>query len=133
MTAALSDALLRSLAWEHERVELVHDHPSGLSAVIAIHSTVLGPALAGQRPARARITSSASTRERLERAGTAHLRHRARWPGATGLTGWLQVLASLGRCWPVTPGRSACSDSRVDELHGHRTLADRCGAALGRA
>jgi glutamate dehydrogenase/leucine dehydrogenase len=49
MTAPLGDALLRSLAWEHERVELVHDHASRLSAVIAIHSTVLGPALGGLR------------------------------------------------------------------------------------
>jgi valine dehydrogenase (NAD+) len=49
MTSALGDALLRSLAWEHERVELVHDHLSGLRAVIAIHSTVLGPALGGLR------------------------------------------------------------------------------------
>ena len=40
---------LPSCAWEHEHVHIVHDHSSGLSAVIAIHSTVLGPALGGLR------------------------------------------------------------------------------------
>ncbi|HMJ02528.1 MAG TPA: Glu/Leu/Phe/Val dehydrogenase dimerization domain-containing protein, partial [Conexibacter sp.] len=45
----LGDALLRSLAWEHERVQLVQDADCGLQAAIAIHSTVLGPALGGLR------------------------------------------------------------------------------------
>jgi glutamate dehydrogenase/leucine dehydrogenase len=45
----VGDALMRSLSWEHERVEVVHDAASGLEAVIAIHSTVLGPALGGLR------------------------------------------------------------------------------------
>lgn len=44
-----ADALTQSLSWEHERVQLVHDASSGLQAVIAIHSTVLGPALGGLR------------------------------------------------------------------------------------
>ena len=41
--------LTESLSWRHERVELVHDAGSGMQAVIAIHSTVLGPALGGLR------------------------------------------------------------------------------------
>jgi valine dehydrogenase (NAD+) len=49
MTDAVADALLRSLAWEHERVHIVQDAESGLRAVIAIHSTVLGPSLGGMR------------------------------------------------------------------------------------
>lgn len=49
MTETIGDALLESLGWEHERVQLVHDRESGLRAVIAIHSTVLGPALGGMR------------------------------------------------------------------------------------
>jgi glutamate dehydrogenase/leucine dehydrogenase len=49
MTANVCDALNESLSWRHERVELVHDADSGLQAVIAIHSTVLGPALGGLR------------------------------------------------------------------------------------
>ncbi|MBB4665122.1 Glu/Leu/Phe/Val dehydrogenase [Conexibacter arvalis] len=39
----------RPLDWGHERIHVVHDHDSGLRAVIAIHSTVLGPALGGLR------------------------------------------------------------------------------------
>lgn len=49
MTTTVGDALVRSLAWEHERVQLVHDPATGLRAVIAIHSTALGPALGGLR------------------------------------------------------------------------------------
>lgn len=49
MTADVGDALLGSLSWEHERVVLVQDADCGLQAVLAIHSTVLGPALGGLR------------------------------------------------------------------------------------
>ncbi|HXE43918.1 MAG TPA: Glu/Leu/Phe/Val dehydrogenase dimerization domain-containing protein [Conexibacter sp.] len=49
MTADVCEALEQSLSWEHERVQLVHDADTGLEAVIAIHSTVLGPALGGLR------------------------------------------------------------------------------------
>jgi glutamate dehydrogenase/leucine dehydrogenase len=49
MTDTVCEALMRSLAWEHERVHLVHDPASGLQGVIAIHSTVLGPSLGGMR------------------------------------------------------------------------------------
>jgi len=37
------------LETEHEQVVLCHDEPSGLRAIIAIHSTALGPALGGTR------------------------------------------------------------------------------------
>src|SRR5205807_4474772 len=36
-------------SWEHERVHLIQDADIGLRGVIAIHSTVLGPALGGLR------------------------------------------------------------------------------------
>ncbi|MBS1869570.1 MAG: Glu/Leu/Phe/Val dehydrogenase [Actinobacteria bacterium] len=49
MTEDVSEALEQSLSWRHERVELVHDADSGLQAAIAIHSTMLGPALGGLR------------------------------------------------------------------------------------
>jgi glutamate dehydrogenase/leucine dehydrogenase len=49
ITSTLCASLMRSLAWEHERVHLVRDAGSGLCAVIAIHSTTLGPALGGLR------------------------------------------------------------------------------------
>ena len=49
MTSMLCASLMRSLTWEHERVQLVRDAGSGLCAVIAIHSTALGPALGGLR------------------------------------------------------------------------------------
>ncbi len=47
MTGMLGGALLEGC--DHERVELVHDPASGLRAVIAIHSTALGPAVGGLR------------------------------------------------------------------------------------
>ena len=34
---------------EHELVELVHDRASGLTAIIAVHSSHLGPAAGGTR------------------------------------------------------------------------------------
>lgn len=34
---------------EHERVEVVHDRASGLTAIVALHSTHLGPAAGGTR------------------------------------------------------------------------------------
>jgi valine dehydrogenase (NAD+) len=37
------------LETEHEQVVFCHDEPSGLKAVIAVHSTALGPALGGTR------------------------------------------------------------------------------------
>ena len=40
---SIGDALVHSLSWEHERVQLVQDAEIGLRGVIAIHSTVLGP------------------------------------------------------------------------------------------
>jgi glutamate dehydrogenase/leucine dehydrogenase len=49
MTSMLCASLMRSLMCEHERVHLIRDADSGLCAVIAIHSTVLGPALGGLR------------------------------------------------------------------------------------
>jgi valine dehydrogenase (NAD+) len=49
MTPTLCASLMQSLTWEHERVHLVRDAESGLCAVIAIHSTALGPALGGLR------------------------------------------------------------------------------------
>jgi len=36
-------------AWGHEEVHLVHDAPTGLRAVIAVHDTTLGPAVGGTR------------------------------------------------------------------------------------
>ena len=33
----------------HEQVVFCHDEPTGLRAIIAIHSTALGPALGGTR------------------------------------------------------------------------------------
>lgn len=39
-------------AFDHEQVEVFRDHGSGLTGVIAIHSTVLGPAMGGLRISR---------------------------------------------------------------------------------
>lgn len=36
-------------AFDHEQVVFCHDKPTGLKAIIAIHSTVLGPSLGGTR------------------------------------------------------------------------------------
>ncbi|WP_114777586.1 Glu/Leu/Phe/Val family dehydrogenase [Botryobacter ruber] len=39
----------RLAASNHEKVVFCHDHATGLKAIIAVHSTVLGPALGGTR------------------------------------------------------------------------------------
>src|ERR671914_1405913 len=41
--------VFRSLGDEYEEVVFFHDPPSGLRAIVAIHSTALGPALGGTR------------------------------------------------------------------------------------
>ncbi|SHF57861.1 Glu/Leu/Phe/Val dehydrogenase dimerization domain-containing protein [Streptoalloteichus hindustanus] len=46
---ATPHAVLGSDSFEHEQVVLCHDPSTGLKAVIAIHSTALGPALGGAR------------------------------------------------------------------------------------
>lgn len=33
----------------HEQVSFFHDHASGVTAIIAVHSTVIGPSLGGCR------------------------------------------------------------------------------------
>ncbi|HEX3240847.1 MAG TPA: Glu/Leu/Phe/Val dehydrogenase dimerization domain-containing protein [Solirubrobacterales bacterium] len=43
------DSLAEALGWGHERVLVISDEEIGLQAVVAIHSTVLGPALGGLR------------------------------------------------------------------------------------
>lgn len=43
------DSLAEALGWRHERVQVISDAESGLQAVIAIHSTALGPSLGGLR------------------------------------------------------------------------------------
>ncbi|MEO3751494.1 Glu/Leu/Phe/Val dehydrogenase dimerization domain-containing protein [Streptomyces sp. B6B3] len=47
--AGVLDLLYRSDQGGHEQVVLCQDRPTGLRAVIAIHSTALGPALGGTR------------------------------------------------------------------------------------
>lgn len=49
MTQAVAEALIDSLGRGHEQVHVIRDRASGLQAVIAVHSTVLGPALGGLR------------------------------------------------------------------------------------
>ena len=44
-----SGALAHMSRWGHKKVLLCHDQASGLRAVIAIHSTALGPATGGTR------------------------------------------------------------------------------------
>ncbi|HEU4598215.1 MAG TPA: Glu/Leu/Phe/Val dehydrogenase dimerization domain-containing protein [Solirubrobacterales bacterium] len=49
MTGDSAQGLVDALGWKHERVQVLHDEETGLDAVIAVHSTVLGPALGGLR------------------------------------------------------------------------------------
>jgi len=72
MSMQLEDALLESLGWEHQRVHLVQDDDIGLRAVIAIHSTVLGPALGGlrMRPYERGLAEALDDALRLSRAMT---------------------------------------------------------------
>ena len=48
-SGSVLDTLFRSEQGGHEQVLLCQDRASGLKAVIAIHSTALGPALGGTR------------------------------------------------------------------------------------
>ncbi|NYG54593.1 Glu/Leu/Phe/Val dehydrogenase dimerization domain-containing protein [Nocardioides perillae] len=49
VTEATDVADVLDAATEHEQVVFCHDRPTGLRAVVAIHSTALGPALGGTR------------------------------------------------------------------------------------
>ncbi|HEU4599456.1 MAG TPA: Glu/Leu/Phe/Val dehydrogenase dimerization domain-containing protein [Solirubrobacterales bacterium] len=72
MTVAACEALSRSLRWNHERVQILHDPDTGLEAVIAIHSTALGPALGGLRirPYEGGLAEALDDALRLSRAMT---------------------------------------------------------------
>lgn len=49
MTAPQQSAGVFELGSGHEQVVFCHDEPTGLKAIIAIHSTALGPGLGGTR------------------------------------------------------------------------------------
>lgn len=49
MTEKVASRLSESLGWGHERVQILQNEATGLQAVIAIHSTALGPSLGGLR------------------------------------------------------------------------------------
>ena len=50
MTDSDRDEMLEGLSGsEHEDIVITHRETSGLSAIIAVHSTLLGPSLGGAR------------------------------------------------------------------------------------
>lgn len=79
-SADVLHTLFRSDQGGHEQVVLCQDRASGLKAVIAIHSTALGPALGGTR-----FYPYASEAEAVADALnlSAACRTRTPWPGST--------------------------------------------------
>jgi glutamate dehydrogenase/leucine dehydrogenase len=70
MTDAVADPVLQR-EFEHEQLHVVHDARSGLTGVVAIHSTVRGPAAGGVRLSRyASLDAATEDALRLSRAMT---------------------------------------------------------------
>jgi glutamate dehydrogenase/leucine dehydrogenase len=124
MTPPVCDALLESLAWEHERVQLVHDADSGMQGVIAIHSTVLGPALGGLRLRRYAdgVAEALDDALRLSRAMTLKA-------SAAGLAlgGGKAVLLDDGADAPIRAVRLVALAREIERLGGAYITAEDIG------
>ncbi|HYD25673.1 MAG TPA: Glu/Leu/Phe/Val dehydrogenase dimerization domain-containing protein [Croceibacterium sp.] len=109
---------------EHELVQLVHDRASGLSAIIAVHSTHLGPAAGGTRfwhyadPAGAMRDAL-----RLSR-GMSYKNAMAGLPMGGG-----KAVVMLDRPGTKTPAMLAAFGDAVDALGGRYVTAEDVGAS----
>jgi leucine dehydrogenase len=113
------------LELEHDRVELVGDHQTGLRGVIAIHSRVLGPAMGGLRlHAYPGIEAAAVDALRLSRAMT--LKNSA---AGLDLGGGKAVLVDDGG-WQdagLREARMRALGRRIDRLGGDYVTAEDVG------
>jgi glutamate dehydrogenase/leucine dehydrogenase len=113
-------------AFEHEHLEVFRDRATGLTGVIAIHSTALGPAMGG-----ARLRSYSGVQEaavdalRLARAMT--LKNAA---AGLDLGGGKAVLLDDGG-WHDRPARMAAFAEVLDRLGGRYVTAEDVGTSPG--
>ncbi|HTK71125.1 MAG TPA: Glu/Leu/Phe/Val dehydrogenase dimerization domain-containing protein, partial [Croceibacterium sp.] len=111
---------------EHELVEFVHDRKSGLDAILAIHSTHLGPAAGGTRfwhysePDEAMVDAL-----RLSR-GMSYKNAMAGLPMGGG-----KAVVLLGPDGVKTPEMLAAFGDAVDALGGRYVTAEDVGATEG--
>lgn len=108
---------------EHELVELVHDRGSGLTAIVAIHSTHLGPGAGGTRFWHyARPDAAMRDALRLSR-GMSYKNAMAGLPMGGG-----KAVVLLGPGGEKTPAMLAAFGDAVDALGGRYVTAEDVGA-----
>src|SRR5262245_19438919 len=107
----------------HERVVFAHDAASGLQAIIALHSTALGPAAGGSR-----FWQYASTNDALKDAlrlsrGMSYKNAMAGLPLGGG-----KAVVVIDPAKPKTPEMLAAFGKLVDSLRGQYITAEDVGA-----
>lgn len=110
-------------SFEHEQLEIFHDHATGLTGAVAIHSTALGPAMGGLRLHRyPHVAAAAQDALRLARAMT--LKN-----SAAGLSfgGGKAVLLDDGAWAERREARMLAFADRLQRLQGHYVTAEDVG------
>jgi glutamate dehydrogenase/leucine dehydrogenase len=118
-----TESLTEALGWRHERVHVVSDHGIGLQAIVAIHSTVLGPALGGLRVWRYELGLVDALEDALRLSRAMTLKAAA---AGLDLGGGKTVMLDDGRreLWPLRLERFA---AELDELGGAYITAEDVG------
>jgi leucine dehydrogenase len=126
-TGLVGDSDLRlGGAFDHEQLELFRDPTTGLTGVVAIHSTALGPAMGGLRIRRYDdLEAGVVDALRLARAMT--LKNAA---AGLDLGGGKAVLFDDGR-WDDREGRMVAFAGVVDRLGGRYITAEDVGTTPG--
>lgn len=109
----------------HERVVFAHDAATGLRAIVAIHSTVLGPAAGGSRFWHYPSTTDALTDALRLSRGMSYKNAMAGLPLGGGKS---VVMMDASR--PKTPALLEAFGRCVDSLHGQYITAEDVGATV---
>src|SRR5687768_17170516 len=114
----------RSEGIDHERVVIRHDAETGLRMVVAVHSTVLGPALGGMRLKAYPGDLPEALDDVLELARTMTLKASA---AGLDLGGGKAVVLDDGRTDELREARLRAAAAVVDELRGAYITAEDIG------
>lgn len=110
---------------QHERVVFAHDAATGLRAIVAVHSSVRGPAAGGCRFWHYNSTQDAvADALRLSR-GMSYKNAMAGLPLGGG-----KAVVMVDANWPKTPAMLEAFGRFVDSLHGQYITAEDVGASV---
>lgn len=110
---------------QHERVLFAHDARTGLQAIIAVHSTALGPAAGGSRFWRYQSSHDALTDALRLSRGMSYKNAMAGLPLGGG-----KAVVMIDPAQPKTPQMLAAFGRVVDSLQGQYITAEDVGATV---